>query len=147
MSLVPILLLLLHPAVFYAAMNGILRRRGKPEITRSLGFGTLAGLLLWNVLGLIWQSLAIWVLTAQPLGLEFTKWWVVAGAYSLAWCARLSGGWACRAGSAYASWSSSPRCSSSCPTASVNISETRLPCSGFLLFSACSFVSGQLLEK
>ena len=94
MALVPILLLLLHPAVFYGVMNAILRRRGKPEITRSLGVGTLAGLLLWNVLGLIWQSLAIWILTAQPLGLEFTKWWVVAGAYSLAWCAGFLAFWA-----------------------------------------------------
>jgi hypothetical protein len=94
MALVPILLLLLHPAVFYGAMNAILRRRGKPEITRNLGFAALAGLLLWNVMGLIWQSLAIWILTAQPLGLEFTKWWVVAGAYSLAWCAGFLAFWA-----------------------------------------------------
>lgn len=94
MALVPILLLLLHPKVFYGMMNAILRRRGKPELEQSLGFATLAGLLLWNVMGLIWQSLAIWILTAESLGLQFTKWWVVAGAYSLAWCAGFLAVWA-----------------------------------------------------
>lgn len=94
MALVPILLLLLHPKVFYGLMNGIMRRLGKPQMTRQLGFGLLAGLLLWNVAGLIWQSLAIWILTAGPLGLQFTKWWVVAGAYSLAWCAGFLAVWA-----------------------------------------------------
>ena len=34
--------------------------------------------------GLLWQSLAIWLVAAPPLGLEFTKWWVIAGAYCLA---------------------------------------------------------------
>jgi hypothetical protein len=79
MWLVPVLFLLLHPKVFYGLMNGILRRLGKPLITQQLGFGLLAGLLLWNVIGLIWQSFAIWILTAGPLDLQFTKWWVVAG--------------------------------------------------------------------
>ncbi len=94
MALVPILLLVLHPRVFYGGMNRILRRLKKPPMIGQLGFGALAGLLLWAVLGLIWQSLAIWMVTAAPLGLQFTKWWVVAGAYSLAWCAGFLAFWA-----------------------------------------------------
>ena len=94
MALVPILFLILHPKVFYGTVNRILARAGKPVITQQLSFGSLAGLLLWVVLGLVWQGLAIWVLTTAPLGLEFTKWWVVAGAYSLAWCAGFLAVWA-----------------------------------------------------
>ena len=93
-ALVPILLLVLHPKVFYGLMNAILRRVGKPQMTRQLSFKILAGLLLWAAIGLVWQGLTIWVLTAAPLGLEFTKWWIVAGAYSLAWCAGFLAVWA-----------------------------------------------------
>lgn len=94
MALVPVLLLLLHPRVFYGTANRILRRVGKPPVKERLGFGTLAGLLLWVTLGLLFQSLAIWVLAEAPLGLQFTKWWVVAGAYCLAWCAGFLAFWA-----------------------------------------------------
>ncbi|MDB5331660.1 MAG: hypothetical protein JWP03_2811 [Phycisphaerales bacterium] len=94
MALVPVLFLLLHPKVFYGLVNRVMCRIGKPAVVRKLGFGILAGLLAWTVLGLVWQSLAIWVLTARPLGLQFTKWWVVAGAYSLAWCAGFLAVWA-----------------------------------------------------
>ncbi|MDB5304324.1 MAG: hypothetical protein JWM97_1873 [Phycisphaerales bacterium] len=94
MALVPVLLLVLHPKVFYGLVNRVMSRLGKPAVARQLGFGILAGLLIWTVAGLIWQSLAIWVLTARPLGLQFTKWWVVAGAYSLAWCAGFLAVWA-----------------------------------------------------
>jgi hypothetical protein len=94
MALVPILLLVLHPKIFYGLMNNLLSRIGKPEIPRQMGFAILAGLLVWTAFGLIWQSLAIWVLTAVPLQLQFTKWWVVAGAYSLAWCAGFLAVWA-----------------------------------------------------
>jgi hypothetical protein len=41
--------------------------------------------VLWNILGLLWQSLAIWVLTYSTLQLPFQKWYVLAGAYCLAW--------------------------------------------------------------
>jgi hypothetical protein len=71
-----------------------MRQLGKPEIVKQLGFGELVGLLLWNVLGLVWQSLAIWLVVSTPLGLQFTKWWVVAGAYSLAWVAGFLAFWA-----------------------------------------------------
>ena len=94
MALVPILSVVLQPRIFYGLMNAIMRRLGKPQIPRQMGFATLAALLTWALAGLIWQSLAIWVLTAGPLGLQFTKWWVVAGAYSLAWCAGFLAVWA-----------------------------------------------------
>jgi len=94
MLLVPVLMLLLHPKIFYGSANKLLNRLHKPPITRQLGFGWLAGLLLWAVAGLLWQSLAIWVVAAPPLGLEPTKWWVVAGAYCLAWCAGFLAFWA-----------------------------------------------------
>lgn len=94
MFLVPVLLLLLHPRIFYALANRVLRRVGKPPISRHLSFRTLVGLLLWSVLGLLFQSVAIWVVVAPPLGLEPTKWWVIAGAYCLAWCAGFLAFWA-----------------------------------------------------
>jgi len=93
-GLLPVLLILLYPKVFYGIADQIMRRLGKPQIARRLRFRELCGLLVWNVLGLIWQSLAIWLIVSKPLGLEFTKWWVVAGAYCLAWCAGFLAFWA-----------------------------------------------------
>ena len=92
--LIPILLILLYPRVFYGITNRVMRRIGKPPILRRLRFRQLCGLLVWNVLGLVWQSLAIWLIVSRPLGLQFTKWWVVAGAYCLAWCAGFLAFWA-----------------------------------------------------
>jgi uncharacterized membrane protein YbhN (UPF0104 family) len=95
--LAPVLLLILHPRVFYGGVNRVLRRFGKAEIVgterlrRKRG---MIGLGLWAVLGLLWQSLAIWVVVHEPLRLQFTKWWVVAGAYCLAWCAGFLAFWA-----------------------------------------------------
>ena len=66
----------------------------KPPIQRRISFAELSGLLAWSVLGLLWQSLAIWLLVGEPLHLQLTKWWVVAGAYSLAWCAGFLAVWA-----------------------------------------------------
>jgi hypothetical protein len=94
MLLVPVLMLVLHPRIFYGTANRILARFGKPSLTHRLSFNLLAALLLWSVLGLLWQSLAIWLVAAPPLGLEFTKWWVIAGAYCLAWCAGFLAFWA-----------------------------------------------------
>lgn len=93
-ALIPVLFVLVHPKVFYGLANRVMRRLNKPPITQQLRFGELCGLLLWALIGLIWQSLAIWLVVSQPLGLQFTKWWVVAGAYSLAWCAGFLAFWA-----------------------------------------------------
>jgi uncharacterized membrane protein YbhN (UPF0104 family) len=92
--LAPILLALLHPKVFYGITDAILRRMGKDPIQRKLRFRLLIGLLIWAMLGLLWQSMAIWIITTGPLHLQFTKWWVVGGAYCLAWCAGFLAFWA-----------------------------------------------------
>lgn len=87
LALVPLLIFLLHPKVLYRMTNFIMGRLGKPSIRDRMGFRILSGLTLWTVLGLVWQGLAIWFLVSEPLELPLRKWWVVAGAYSLAWCA------------------------------------------------------------
>jgi len=94
MALVPVLTFLLHPSVLYSLINRAMTRLGKPVVTERLGFKELIGLLVWSVLGLLWQSLAIWFLVSGPLNLPPTKWWVVAGAYALAWCAGFLAFWA-----------------------------------------------------
>ena len=94
MALVPVLVFLLHPSVLYSLINRVMLRLGKPAVTEQLGFRELTGLLLWTVVGLLWQSLAIWFLVAGPLNLPLSKWWVVAGAYALAWCAGFLAFWA-----------------------------------------------------
>jgi hypothetical protein len=93
-AMIPVLFVLVHPKVFYGLANLVMRRLKKPPITMQLRFRQLCGLLLWALIGLVWQSLAIWLVVSQPLGLQFTKWWVVAGAYSLAWCAGFLAFWA-----------------------------------------------------
>ena len=93
-ALIPVLIFLLYPKIFYGITNVVMRKLGKPEVVNRLRFRELIGLLIWNVLGLAWQSLAIWLVVSQPLHLQFTKWWVVAGAYSLAWCAGFLAVWA-----------------------------------------------------
>jgi hypothetical protein len=87
MALVPLLAFLLHPKVLYRMINAVMRRLGKPEISDRMGFAALSGLLVWNMIGLVWQGMAIWLLVHEPLGLPIEKWWMVAGAYSLAWTA------------------------------------------------------------
>src|SRR6185436_9096492 len=94
MALVPLLAILLHPKIFYGIGNRILARLGKPAITKRLRGKKLTALLLWAVIGLLWQSLALWLLVAQPLDLPPQKWWVVAGAYCLAWIAGFLAFWA-----------------------------------------------------
>lgn len=94
MAMVPVMLFLLHPRVLYAILDRYMRLLRKPPIPRPLTFGELTGILLWFMLGLLWQSLAIWLLVGEPLHLQLTKWWVVAGAYALAWCAGFLAVWA-----------------------------------------------------
>ena len=86
-ALVPMLALLLHPRVFYGLLGQVMRRLKKPEPTQSLAGGELANLLIWNVLGLAWQSVAAFLIVRGPLGLPWDKLYVVAGTYCLAWCA------------------------------------------------------------
>ncbi|HEX8524694.1 MAG TPA: lysylphosphatidylglycerol synthase transmembrane domain-containing protein [Tepidisphaeraceae bacterium] len=94
MALAPLLSIILHPKVFYGITNRILDRLGKPPITKRLRGYKLFGLLLWAILGLAFQSLAIFLLVQQPLKLPLEKLYVVAGAYSLAWIAGFLAIWA-----------------------------------------------------
>ena len=94
MALVPVLLFLLHPPVLYAIIDRAMRVMKKPPVQRRLTFPELVGLLAWSIVGLLWQSLAIWLLVEEPLDLQLAKWWVVAGAYALAWCAGFLAVWA-----------------------------------------------------
>jgi uncharacterized membrane protein YbhN (UPF0104 family) len=94
MALAPLLAVILHPKVFYGIANRILARIGKPPITLRLRGYKLFGLLVWSIFGLLFQSLAVFLLLYEPLGLPWTKWWVVAGAYCLAWIAGFLAVWA-----------------------------------------------------
>ncbi|MGE5609549.1 MAG: lysylphosphatidylglycerol synthase transmembrane domain-containing protein [Bacillota bacterium] len=85
MGFVPLLLVLIHPKVFYGLLNWLMAKFKKPPVEQALGKRKLAALLGWNVLGLLWESLAIWILTYSVLGLPIGKWYVLAGAYCLAW--------------------------------------------------------------
>jgi len=92
--LVPVLLLLLHPKICYGIINRVMLRLGKPAMDQRLSGLSLAGILFWNMLGLLWQTAAVFVLTQHALGLKLDWWWVLAGAYSLAWCAGFLAFWA-----------------------------------------------------
>ena len=93
-ALLPVLLLLLHPKICYGIIDAVLIRLRKPVMQERLGGKALIGILLWNIIGLVWQSLALFVLTRQALQLKFDWWWVLAGAYCLAWCAGFIAFWA-----------------------------------------------------
>ena len=92
--LVPTLTFVLHPKIFYGIANYILVKLNKPPITRRLRGGKLIELLMWMILGLVMQSLAVYLITDPVLGLKAAWWWVVAGAYCLAWCAGFLAFWA-----------------------------------------------------
>jgi hypothetical protein len=94
MALVPALAFVLHPRIFYTLVNRVLASIKKPPITQRLDGRKLVVLLGWVLAGLVWQSIAVWLITEDVLGLPLTKWWVVAGAYSLAWVAGFLAIWA-----------------------------------------------------
>ncbi len=86
-AMVPLLALALHPRIFYGSMNRLMARLKKPALVNRLSGFELSKLLTWNILGLLLQSVAVFLIVAPPLGLHWGKWYVVAGAYCLAWCA------------------------------------------------------------
>ncbi|HEY7089434.1 MAG TPA: lysylphosphatidylglycerol synthase domain-containing protein [Tepidisphaeraceae bacterium] len=92
--LLPLLLLLLYTKIFYGLANAILARFGKPKIEKRVRGRALPGMLAWNVFGLIWQALALFVLMREPLNLKIDWLWTLAGAYCLAWCAGFLAFWA-----------------------------------------------------
>nr|MBA3272890.1 flippase-like domain-containing protein [Chthoniobacterales bacterium] len=93
MVLVPTLLFILHPRVFHPLANKVLARLGKPPIVQQLSGRAFLGLIAWAILGLLVQSFAVWIVAGGTLTLPINKWWVVAGAYCLAWCAGFLAFW------------------------------------------------------
>jgi hypothetical protein len=94
MAIVPLLLVFLHPKVFYGIFDWVMKKLRKPPIEYRLRKRELFCLGIWAIIGLLWQSLAMWMVIHGPLQLQLTKWWVVAGAYCLAWSAGFLAFWA-----------------------------------------------------
>jgi len=92
--LVPLLALALHPRVFYGIADRVLARLGKPAIANRLTTRQSLSLLALSIVGLAWQSAAIWVLLRGPLDLPMRDAWMLAGAYCLAWTAGFLAIWA-----------------------------------------------------
>lgn len=90
----PVLVVLLHPKIFYGIVNFVMSVMKKPPIVQRVKGSVLFFLLIWNILGLLWQSLAVFIVVMQPLELDWSWWWVIAGAYCLAWCAGFTAFWA-----------------------------------------------------
>jgi len=92
--LMPLLAILLHPKIFYGMINRILARIGKPAIVKRLRGWRLVALLGYMILGLGWQSLAVFLIAQPVLHLKIDWWWMVAAAYGLAWIAGFLAFWA-----------------------------------------------------
>jgi len=93
-ALVPLLAVILHPRIFYSVVNFVLARIKKPAIVQRLRGKRLLVVLVWTIVGLLWQSLAVYFIAQRPLGLKIDWLWMIAGAYSLAWCAGFLAFWA-----------------------------------------------------
>jgi hypothetical protein len=85
--LIPLLGGLATPTVFFGIMDRVMARMKKPPLAARLSAFELAKLLGWSLLGLGWQSVAIFLIVSTPLGLHWDKFYVVAGTYCLAWSA------------------------------------------------------------
>jgi hypothetical protein len=94
LALVPGLALVLHPKIFYGAANMILKRLGKPAITKRLRGRRLVQLLFWMMAGLVVQSVCVYLIADPVLHFQKQWWWVMAGAYCLAWTAGFLAFWA-----------------------------------------------------
>jgi uncharacterized membrane protein YbhN (UPF0104 family) len=84
---VPLFLTLLIPRVFYGLMDRVMRALGKDPFPQRLPMRALLAMLGWNILGLLWQTLALWIMLSpqEALGLKLSKFPLIAGAYCLAW--------------------------------------------------------------
>lgn len=96
-------LLLALPTFFYKVVpNEVARRNaglvagmgtGRSTSPKRLRGPRLAGLMTWQIIGVLWQSLAVWLLVGQPLMAE-GAWLAVGGAWACAWAAGHLAGWA-----------------------------------------------------
>jgi glycosyltransferase 2 family protein len=94
MALVPVLAIVIHPAVFRPIVRRLMQAFKKPDLSHAPSTRWMYLLLAWSVLGLLFQGIAVWLSVGSPLGLVIDKWWVVAGAYCLAWIAGFLAIWA-----------------------------------------------------
>jgi hypothetical protein len=95
LAIFPLLVLLsLHPRVFYRFIDRFLEAVGRAPVERKLGMPALMLLLLWNVAGLAVMSLALWLILRAPLALPLAQWWVGAAAYCIAWMVGYFAAWA-----------------------------------------------------
>jgi len=93
-SLMPFLLVLLHPRVFYSIANRVLLAVGRDKLQKAVRGGTLAATLLWKIAGMAFLSCAIWLIAGQALHLPLSQWWLIGGIYSIAWLAGFAAFWA-----------------------------------------------------
>jgi glycosyltransferase 2 family protein len=92
--LMPTLAALLHPKIFYTLTNRILGWLNRPPIVQRLRGWKLVKLLGYVILGLLWQSMAVFLIAQPILHLKIDWWWMVAAAYCLAWAAGFLAFWA-----------------------------------------------------
>ncbi|HEX3355398.1 MAG TPA: hypothetical protein VHS31_00355, partial [Tepidisphaeraceae bacterium] len=92
--LMPTLAALLHPKIFYTLANRILVKLGKPPIVQRLRGWKLVKLLGYLIVGLVWQSMAVFLIAQPVLHLKIDWWWMVAAAYCLGWIAGFLAVWA-----------------------------------------------------
>lgn len=90
----PLLLPLLHPRVFYSVINRLVLASGRPRLQTKVSGWTLAACLLWKIAGLAFMSFTIWIFAHEPLALPLSKWWLVGGIYCVAWLAGFIAFWA-----------------------------------------------------
>ena len=84
MLLVPVLMLLLHPRIFYGTADRTLRPAQAADHAAAGAGCTCGAVDLVGCRAALAESGHLYG-RAPPLGLEPTKWWVIAGAYCLAY--------------------------------------------------------------
>ncbi len=82
------------PTVFYKVVpSDVARRTTRRAGVRRLHWARLTGLLLWQALGVLWQSLAVWLLIGAALSADGAL-LAVAGAWACGWAAGHLARWA-----------------------------------------------------
>jgi uncharacterized membrane protein YbhN (UPF0104 family) len=93
-ALVPVLAIVIHPAVYYRLVNAALVRAKRQPLTERLSGAGMVALLAAMVVVLLLQSAGVFLLVQPALHLRLEWLWIVAAAYSLAWTAGFLAFWA-----------------------------------------------------
>ncbi|MGF1634302.1 MAG: lysylphosphatidylglycerol synthase transmembrane domain-containing protein [Phycisphaerae bacterium] len=85
---------LVHPRLFYPTFNVVLDLLNRPRLASRVSGGRMIVVFGWQLLGLLWQGVAVWLIAARPL--ELSAWYIlpITGAYALAWTAGYVALWA-----------------------------------------------------